>query len=102
MATRSGRLCRVILPAIIDKGRAFAQNRTEQEYSESDAVQDVAIASPTEPGSMSQRVEMYNKNALKIGLFGANCSSARTATLVPERWLATWPDCLKMARIADE
>ena len=39
---------------------------------------------------------------LKIGLFGANCSSARTATLVPERWLATWPDCLKMARIADE
>ena len=51
---------------------------------------------------MSQRIEMYNKNTLKIGLFGANCSSARTATLVPERWQATWPDCLKMARIADE
>ena len=45
---------------------------------------------------------MYNGNALKIGLFGANCSSARTATLAPERWLATWPDCLKMARMADE
>ena len=45
---------------------------------------------------------MYNTNALKIGLFGANCSSARTATLVPERWLASWPDCLKLAAIADE
>ena len=45
---------------------------------------------------------MHNNNALKIGLFGANCSSARTATLAPERWLATWPDCLKMARMADE
>jgi alkanesulfonate monooxygenase SsuD/methylene tetrahydromethanopterin reductase-like flavin-dependent oxidoreductase (luciferase family) len=45
---------------------------------------------------------MYNENALKIGLFGANCSSARTATLVPERWSASWPDCLKLARLADE
>ena len=53
-------------------------------------------------GAQRDRLEMHNANALKIGLFGANCSSARTATLVPERWLATWPDCLKMARIADE
>jgi FMNH2-dependent dimethyl sulfone monooxygenase len=53
-------------------------------------------------GSQRDRVEMHNANALKIGLFGANCSSARTATLVPERWLARWPDCLQMARIADE
>jgi FMNH2-dependent dimethyl sulfone monooxygenase len=52
--------------------------------------------------SQRDRVEMHNANALKIGLFGANCSSARTATLVPERWLASWPDCLQMARIADE
>ena len=51
--------------------------------------------------SQRDRVEMHNANALKIGLFGANCSSARTATLVPERWLASWPDCLQMARIAD-
>jgi alkanesulfonate monooxygenase SsuD/methylene tetrahydromethanopterin reductase-like flavin-dependent oxidoreductase (luciferase family) len=51
---------------------------------------------------MRDRVEMYNANALKIGLFGANCSSARTATVAPERWLASWPDCLKLARMADE
>ena len=57
---------------------------------------------PTENGTRRERVEMHNANALKIGLFGANCSSARTATLVPERWLASWPDCLEMARIADE
>jgi alkanesulfonate monooxygenase SsuD/methylene tetrahydromethanopterin reductase-like flavin-dependent oxidoreductase (luciferase family) len=51
---------------------------------------------------MRERVAMHNANALKIGLFGANCSSARTATRVPERWLATWPDCLKLARMADD
>jgi alkanesulfonate monooxygenase SsuD/methylene tetrahydromethanopterin reductase-like flavin-dependent oxidoreductase (luciferase family) len=63
-------------------------------------MQEAAALSQT--GSMRDRVEMYNGNAFKIGLFGANCSSARTATLVPERWSASWPDCLAMARIADE
>src|SRR5258708_36028423 len=52
-------------------------------------------------GAMRERLAMHNANVLKIGLFGANCSSARTATLAPERWLATWPDCLKLARMAD-
>ncbi len=51
---------------------------------------------------MRQRVEMYNDNALKIGLFGVNCSSGRSATKVPERWSASWPDCLALARMADE
>jgi alkanesulfonate monooxygenase SsuD/methylene tetrahydromethanopterin reductase-like flavin-dependent oxidoreductase (luciferase family) len=45
---------------------------------------------------------MYNANALKIGIFGANCSSGRSATKVPERWSASWPDCLRLARMADE
>src|ERR1700752_2669126 len=62
---------------------------------------DDAAAVP-DRGSMRGRVEMYNANALKIGLFGANCSSARTATLVPERWSASWPDCLALARLADD
>ncbi len=52
-------------------------------------------------GSMRDRIAMYNGNALKIGMFGANCSSARTATKVPERWSASWPDCLKLAQMAD-
>jgi alkanesulfonate monooxygenase SsuD/methylene tetrahydromethanopterin reductase-like flavin-dependent oxidoreductase (luciferase family) len=38
---------------------------------------------------------------MKIGMFGAYGSSGRSATNVPERWSARWPDCLKMARIAD-
>jgi len=54
------------------------------------------------PGaSVKNRIAMYNGNALKIGLFGANCSSGRSATKVPERWSASWPDCLKLARLAD-
>jgi dimethylsulfone monooxygenase len=51
--------------------------------------------------SQSDRLAMYNANALKLGLFGANCSSGRSATKVPERWSASWPDCLKLARVAD-
>src|SRR5690349_5893929 len=50
---------------------------------------------------MANRIAMYNGNALKIGLFGANCSSGRSATKVPERWSASWPDCLKLAKLAD-
>jgi dimethylsulfone monooxygenase len=51
--------------------------------------------------SMQNRIAMYNANTLKIGVFGANCSSGRSATTVPERWSASWPDCLKLARLAD-
>jgi len=52
--------------------------------------------------SMQRRTAMYNGNALKIGLFGANCSSGRAVTLVPERWSATWSDNVRLARMADE
>ena len=52
--------------------------------------------------TMRDRIAMYNGNALKIGLFGANCSSGRSATTVPERWSASWEDCLNLARLADE
>src|SRR5207247_9586793 len=47
------------------------------------------------------RMAMYNGNALKIGLFGCNCSSGRAVTLVPERWTGSWEDNLKLARMAD-
>jgi dimethylsulfone monooxygenase len=52
--------------------------------------------------SMKNRIAMYNGNLLKVGLFGANCSSGRSATKVPERWSASWPDCLALARLADD
>ena len=52
--------------------------------------------------SMSDRIAMHNANVLQIGMFGANCSSSRTATRVPERWSASWSDCLALAKMADE
>jgi alkanesulfonate monooxygenase SsuD/methylene tetrahydromethanopterin reductase-like flavin-dependent oxidoreductase (luciferase family) len=51
---------------------------------------------------MQQRTAMYNGNALKIGLFGANCSSGRAVTSVPERWSGSWSDNVRLARMADE
>jgi FMNH2-dependent dimethyl sulfone monooxygenase len=57
---------------------------------------------PARTGAMRDRLAMHNANVLKIGMFGANCSSSRTATKAPERWSASWPDCLKLARMADD
>jgi dimethylsulfone monooxygenase len=48
------------------------------------------------------RLALYSRHKLKLGLFGANCSSGRAVTLVPERWSGSWPDCLRLARMADE
>src|SRR3954451_18265849 len=52
-------------------------------------------------GSMRGRLSLYSDNKLKLGLFGANCSSGRAVTMVPERWSGSWPDCLKLAQMAD-
>jgi dimethylsulfone monooxygenase len=49
-----------------------------------------------------ERAQMGSANRLKIGLFGANCSSGRAVTLVPERWSGSWEDCLQLAQMADE
>lgn len=50
----------------------------------------------------SARASMYNENAFKIGFFGANCSSGRYATKVPERWTASWDDMLRLAKMLDD
>ena len=44
---------------------------------------------------------MGSTNRLKLGLFGANCSSGRAVTMVPERWSGSWPDCVRLAQVAD-
>jgi len=49
-----------------------------------------------------ERAAMYSTNRLKLGLFGANCSSGRAVTTVPERWSGSWSDCLRLAQMADE
>ena len=51
---------------------------------------------------MRDRAAMHNANKLEIGIFGANCSSGRTATVLPGRWSASWADCLSLARMADD
>jgi dimethylsulfone monooxygenase len=63
-------------------------------------IKEKPVLAPT--ASMQDRIAMYNANALKIGIFGANCSSGRSATKVPERWSASWPDCRRLARMADD
>ena len=52
--------------------------------------------------TQGRRAAMGSANRLKLGLFGANCSSGRAVTLVPERWSGSWPDCLALARMADD
>jgi dimethylsulfone monooxygenase len=54
------------------------------------------------PISLRDRMAMYTDNELKIGLFGANCSSGRAVTRVPERWSGSWEDNLALARMADD
>jgi alkanesulfonate monooxygenase SsuD/methylene tetrahydromethanopterin reductase-like flavin-dependent oxidoreductase (luciferase family) len=44
---------------------------------------------------------MGSANRLKLGLFGANCSSGRAVTMVPERWSGSWPECVRLAQMAD-
>ncbi|MGE5268246.1 MAG: LLM class flavin-dependent oxidoreductase [Thiohalocapsa sp.] len=48
-----------------------------------------------------ERIAMGSRNRLKLGLFGANCSSGRAVTTVPERWSGSWADCLRLAQMAD-
>ena len=57
---------------------------------------------PARSISLEARSAMHNNNKLKLGLFGANCSSGRAVTLVPERWTGNWPDNKKLALLADE
>ena len=40
-------------------------------------------------------------NALKLGLFGSNCSNGRSYTTVPERWDASWDHNVELAQLAD-
>ena len=45
---------------------------------------------------------LVNGNGLRLGLFGANCSSGRTYATLSERWEASWENNLRLARLADE
>jgi alkanesulfonate monooxygenase SsuD/methylene tetrahydromethanopterin reductase-like flavin-dependent oxidoreductase (luciferase family) len=57
---------------------------------------------PADSTFMRQRLAMHGASRLKLGLFGANCSSGRAVTAADERWTGSWPDNLRLARLADE
>jgi len=65
-------------------------------------VNDISTATPAREATMRNRMAMYGAHKLRIGLFGANCSSGRAVTLVPERWTGSWRDNLRLARMADD
>lgn len=44
---------------------------------------------------------LVHGNALKLGLFGANCGSGRTYATLSERWDASWENNVKLAQMAD-
>jgi FMNH2-dependent dimethyl sulfone monooxygenase len=54
------------------------------------------------PARQHSRVTTFSTNTFKLGLFGMNLSSGRSATKVPERWSGTWDDNLLVAQLADE
>jgi alkanesulfonate monooxygenase SsuD/methylene tetrahydromethanopterin reductase-like flavin-dependent oxidoreductase (luciferase family) len=51
---------------------------------------------------ISNRLAMYSANKLKLGLFGANCSSGRAVTMAEQRWSGSWRDNLTLARMAED
>ena len=51
---------------------------------------------------MASRAGMNSASKLKIGLFGANCSSGRAVTMIEDRWSGSWSDCVRLAQMADE
>ena len=57
---------------------------------------------PARNAERDGRRSMYNGNAFKLGLFGANCSSGRAITKVAERWSGAWADNLALAHMADD
>jgi alkanesulfonate monooxygenase SsuD/methylene tetrahydromethanopterin reductase-like flavin-dependent oxidoreductase (luciferase family) len=45
---------------------------------------------------------MYAANQFKLGFFSPNCSGGMAVTKVPERWVNSWDNNLKLAQLADE
>jgi alkanesulfonate monooxygenase SsuD/methylene tetrahydromethanopterin reductase-like flavin-dependent oxidoreductase (luciferase family) len=44
---------------------------------------------------------LANANALKLGLFGANCSRGRTYATISDGWDASWENNLRLAQLGD-
>jgi len=56
----------------------------------------------TPDASIGNRLAMHSANKLKLGLFGANCSSGRAVTMAEQRWSGNWRDNLTLAHMAED
>ena len=45
---------------------------------------------------------LHNSNRLKLGLFSLNADGGIAITKVPERWQASWPDIVDVAKMVDK
>src|SRR5260221_11425711 len=45
---------------------------------------------------------ILNNNKLKLGFFSPNCSGGMSVTKVPERWVNSWDNNIRLAKLADE
>src|SRR5258706_13603354 len=45
---------------------------------------------------------ILNNNKLKLGFFSPNCSGGMSVTKVPERWVNSWNNNIRLAQLADE
>jgi len=45
---------------------------------------------------------MLGGNAFKLGTFSTNCSSGMSVTKVPERWVNSWDNNLRLAKMLDD
>ena len=53
-------------------------------------------------GSPTESRKQLDRHKLSLGLFGVNCSGGLAVTTVPERWVASWENNQKLARMADD
>jgi alkanesulfonate monooxygenase SsuD/methylene tetrahydromethanopterin reductase-like flavin-dependent oxidoreductase (luciferase family) len=45
---------------------------------------------------------ILNHNKLKLGFFSPNCSGGMSVTKVPERWVNSWDNNIRLAQLADD
>ncbi len=57
---------------------------------------------PAATVSLDDRIAMFNRNGLKLGLFSSNCSNGRFPTTVAERWSGNWEDNVALSLMAEE
>ncbi|WP_373051188.1 LLM class flavin-dependent oxidoreductase, partial [Thalassovita aquimarina] len=46
--------------------------------------------------------KMLKKEGFKLGTFSSNCSSGMTVSKLPERWVNSWDNNLKLGKMLDE